>query len=180
VRIVEASPDFGPVVETFTTLRALHFVTNLEPILQQHRDQLKPEVVWNIERGLDMRAAEIGTALRERGLLQRRVASFLGEHDVLLCPTTIVPPFPVEQRYVERVGEHRFASYVDWLTIVYAITLSGCPALSLPCGFTDDGLPVGMQVVGRPRGEAKLLATAAALEEVLGLAGRVPMTPCRS
>lgn len=179
VEIVEASPDFGPVVETFTTLRALHFVTNLEPVLREHRGQLKPEVVWNIERGLQMRAAEIGAALRERGLLQRRVASFLAEHDVLLCPTTIVPPFPVEQRYVESVGEHRFASYVDWLTIVYAITLSGCPVLSLPCGFTDDALPVGMQVVGRPRGEARLLSTAAALEAVLGLAGRVPITPRR-
>lgn len=179
LEIVETSPDFGPVVETFTTLRALHFVTNLEPLLHQHRAAMKPEVVWNIERGLELRAADIGAALRERGLLQRRVASFLAEHDVLLCPTTIVPPFPVEQRYVETVGEHRFASYIDWLTIVYAITLSGCPALSLPCGFTADGLPVGMQVVGRPRGEAHLLSTAAALEEVLGVSGRVPITPSR-
>ncbi|MGD9510561.1 MAG: amidase family protein, partial [Geminicoccaceae bacterium] len=67
--------------------------------------------------------------------------------------------------------------YIDWVAINYAITLTGCPALSLPCGFTASGLPVGLQIVGRPRGEAELLAAAAALEDALGLAGSVPIDP---
>jgi amidase len=105
------------------------------------------------------------------------MAAFMADHDLLLCPAAIVPPFPVEQRYLADLNEHRFPSYIDWVTIAFAITLTGCPALSLPCGFTRAGLPVGLQIVGRPRGEAALLATAAALEDLLGLAGRVPMTP---
>ncbi len=75
-----------------------------------------------------------------------------------------MPPFPVEQRYLAELNGHRFPSYIDWVSIAYAITLTGCPALSLPCGFTAAGLPVGLQIVGPPRGEAKLLAAAAMLE----------------
>jgi amidase len=71
----------------------------------------------------------------------------------------------------------RFDKYVDWLAMSYAVTLTGCPALSLPCGFTRSGLPVGLQLVGRPRGEAGLLAAAALLEEQIGLARRVPIDP---
>ena len=97
--------------------------------------------------------------------------------DLLLCPTAIVPPFPVEQRYLAELNGHRFPSYIDWVTIAFAITLTGCPALSLPCGFTRSDLPVGLQIVGKPRGEAALLAAAAAIEDLLGLVGRVPMTP---
>ena len=109
--------------------------------------------------------------------MQQGMAAFMQTYDLLLCPTAIVPPFPVEQRYLAELNGHRFPSYIDWVTIAFAITLTGCPALSLPCGFTRSGLPVGLQIVGKPRGEAALLAAAAAMEDLLGLAGRVPMTP---
>ncbi|MEO1020494.1 MAG: amidase family protein, partial [Pseudomonadota bacterium] len=112
-----------------------------------------------------------------RGLLYQGVAQFFTDHDFLLCPAAIVPPFPVETRYLEELNGHRFPSYIDWVSITFAITLSGCPALSLPCGFTKSGLPVGLQIVGPPRGEAKLLAAAAALEDRLGLADLLPIEP---
>ena len=80
------------------------------------------------------------------------------------CPAAIAPPFPVEQRYLAELNGHRFPSYIDWVAINYAITLTACPVLSLPCGFTASGLPVGLQIVGPPRGEARLLAAAAMLE----------------
>jgi amidase len=178
--VLEASPDLGAAVEVFTVLRAEAFVASRAPLLERHRDRLKPEMVWNIERGLGLTADEIGRAERERGLMQRRTAAFLADHDLLLCPAAIVPPFPVEQRHVEELNGHRFPSYIDWVAINYAITLTGCPALSLPCGFTRAGLPVGLQIVGPPRGEAKLLAAAAMLEEVLGLRDRVPIDPRQS
>ena len=89
----------------------------------------------------------------------------------------IVPPFDVDRRYVEEVEGHRFDNYVDWLGITYAVTLTGCPALSLPCGFTRSGLPVGLQMVGRPYGDGALLGFAAALEQALGLARRTPIEP---
>jgi amidase len=85
----------------------------------------------------------------------------------------------VNQRYVTEVAGHKFESYIDWLRLVSAITLTSCPALSLPCGFTKAGLPVGLQMVGKPRGEAELLSAAAALEEALGLARLTPIAPRR-
>lgn len=175
--VLEACPDLSAATDVFTVLRAEAFVASRATLLERHRDRLKPEVVWNIERGLELTAGEIGRAERERGLMQRRTAAFLAEHDLLLCPAAVVPPFAVEQRYVEELNGRRFASYIDWVAINYAITLTGCPALSLPCGFTKGGLPVGLQIVGPPRGEARLLAAAAMLEDLLGLRARTPTDP---
>ena len=173
--VEEAAPDLASAGEVFTTLRAAQYAAGMAPLLREHRERLKPEVVWNIEHGLRLTADEIGRAERERGTLQLAMADFLGRYDVLCCPAAVVPPFPVEQRYLAELNGHRFPSYIDWVSIAYAITLTGCPALSLPCGFAEAGLPVGLQIVGPPRGEAKLLAMSAMLEDVLGLAGSVPI-----
>jgi amidase len=88
-----------------------------------------------------------------------------------------VPPYPVEQRYPESCAGERFENYFEWLAIAYAITLVCCPALSLPCGFTQSGLPVGLQIAGPPHGEAAVLAAASLLEDVLGMAAAVPIDP---
>ena len=170
-------PDLSEACRVFEILRAELFVAGHAPLLETHRDALKPEVVWNIERGLELRADDIGWAERERGAMQARMAAFFEEHDLLICPTAIVPPFPVEIRYIEALGEHRFPTYVDWVTVCHAISLTGCPALTLPCGFTADGLPVGLQLVGPPRGEASLLSHAVMIEDLLGLSRRVPIDP---
>jgi amidase len=179
VAVEEATPDFAGAGEIFQTLRALRFVAAYAPLLAEHRARLKPEIVWNIERGLQLDGAAVGCALRERSALYGRVAAFFADYDLLATPAVILPPFPVEQRYVEAVAGQRFDNYVDWLGMSYAVTLTGCPALSLPCGFTRAGLPVGLQLVGRPRGERALLAAAALLEEQLGLAALLPIAPRR-
>ncbi len=168
VEVVEASPDFAGTVEIFATLRAELYAANMAPLLAAHRAQLKPEIVWNIEKGLALDADAIGAAERARSALHTGFARFMAEHDLFLCPAAICAPYPVEQRYVEEVAGHRFASYIDWVTCAFAITLTGAPALSLPAGLTASGLPVGLQLVGRPRGEARLLAAAAQLEDVIG------------
>jgi amidase len=177
VVVEEASPDFAGARESFLTLRALLFATDKEELLARHRDRLKPEVIWNIEQGLALDAAAIGKAVRARVGLHGRMAAFFAEYDLLLCPTVIVPPFDVDQRYVTEFAGHRFDNYIDWLGITYFITLTACPCLSLPCGFTASGLPVGLQMIGRPRGDAALLQAAALLEEQLGLAGHLPIEP---
>lgn len=175
--VLDACPDFGAAVEVFRVLRAEHFVTTRAPLLERHRMQLKPEVIWNIETGMKLEAAEIGRAERLRAEMQRSAAAFMERFDLLLCPAAVVPPFPVEIRWIEELQGHRFPSYIDWVAITYAITLTGLPALSLPCGFTETGLPVGLQMVGKPRGEAALLAAAARLEELLGIARLLPIDP---
>ncbi len=175
--VEEAAPDLSDAREIFQTLRALDFVVSHEERLRLHKDKLKPEVIWNIEQGLALAAEEVARAIRARAALADRVAAFFRVYDLLLCPAAIVPPFPVEQRYVSEVAGHRFDNYVDWLGITYAVTLTGCPALALPCGLTQDGRPIGLQLVGRPRGEAALLEAAALFEAATGLAELLPIDP---
>jgi amidase len=175
--VEDKGPDFAGASEIFQTLRAVRFAANYAPLLAKHRARIKPDVVWNVEKGLKLDGDAVGRALRERARLYQRVAAFFADYELLATPAVIVPPFPVEQRYVEEVAGRRFDNYVDWLGMSYAVTLVGCPALSLPCGFTRSGLPVGLQLVGRPRGEAGLLAAASLLEEQLGLARLLPIEP---
>jgi amidase len=176
VIVEEAHPDLRETRECAQTLRALAYA-NMRPLLETHRDLLKPEVVWNIEKGLGLTGAEIARAEAQRGEMFRRMRSFFETYDLLLCPTTIVPPFPVEQRYVAECDGVKFESYVDWLMIVHAITLTCSPAISIPCGFTADHLPVGLQIVAPGRGEARLLAGARFMEQVLGLGAITPIDP---
>jgi amidase len=176
VIVEEAHPDLHEAYPCAQTLRALSYA-NMRPLLENHRDQLKPEVVWNIERGLALTGAEIARAEAQRGALFARMRRFFDTYDLLLCPTTIVPPYPVTQRYVAECNGHRFETYVDWLTIVSAITLTSSPAISIPAGFTASGLPVGIQIVAPGRAEARLLAGAKLLEDLLGLKNLVPIDP---
>ncbi|MEI8178142.1 amidase family protein [Aestuariivirga sp.] len=176
VVVEEAHPDLRETRECAQTLRALSYA-NMKPLLDSHRSLLKPEVVWNIEKGLTLTAVEIARAEAQRGDMFRRMRSFFDTYDLLLCPTTIVPPFPVEQRYVTACDGVKLDTYVDWLMIVHAITLTASPAISIPCGFTADHLPVGLQIVAPGRGEAKLLAGARFLEKVLGLGPITPIDP---
>ncbi len=148
---------------------ARDFALKLSHHLDAHRDKLKPDVVWNIEEGLKLTPRQIVRAEHQRAEIARRLDTFLRDYDLLLCPATIVPPFPVGQRYVEECDGHRFSNYIEWLAIVYAITLAGAAALSMPCGFTRENLPVGLQMVAPAHGEAKLLASAKLLENILGL-----------
>jgi amidase len=176
VIVEEAHPDFSEAHECFHVLRARDFALKLAHLLEAHPDKFKPESVWNIQEGLKLTARDIVRAEHQRAELARRLDSFLRDYDLLLCPATIVPPFPIGRRYVEECDGHRFTNYIEWLAIVYAITLAGACALSLPCGFTREGLPVGLQMVAPANGEAKLLAGAKLLEDIFGLAVR-PIDP---
>ncbi len=177
VIVEEAHPELGEAMHCFQTLRALSFATGMRQLLKDHRDLLKPEVIWNIEKGLRLTGEEIAVAEAERGTLFRHMHHFLNDYDLLLCPATIVPPFPVEERYVKSCAGVEFETYVDWLLIVAVATLCACPALSMPCGFTTSGLPVGLQVIAPNRQEAKLLGMARWMEDVLGLGTLTPIDP---
>jgi amidase len=175
--VEEAHPDLSEAHECFHVLRAFDFAVSKAELLRKHRDLLKPEVIWNIEEGLKLTVEQVARAEAQRIALAARAEAFFKTYDLLLAPATIVPPFPVQNRYVAECAGKKFDNYVEWLGIVYAITLACCPALSLPCGFTASGLPVGLQMVGAPRGEAKLLAGARVLEDILGLCGTTPIDP---
>jgi amidase len=177
VIVEEAHPDLREAHECFHVLRAFDFAMTKAALLRTKRDLLKPEVIWNIEEGLKLTVEQIARAEAQRVEMTARTVRFFDEYDLLLAPATIVTPFPIENRYVAECAGKKFDNYVEWLGIVYAITLVCCPALSLPCGFTASGLPVGLQIVAPPRGEAQLLAGAKILEDILGVRGTTPIEP---
>lgn len=173
VIVEEAHPDLSEAHECFHVLRALSFAMSKTELLRTKRDQLKPEVIWNIEEGLKLTVDQIARAQAQRLAMTQRMLAFFETYDLLLSPATIVAAFPVEQRYVAACNGKTFSNYIEWLAIAYATTLTCTPALSLPCGFTASGLPVGLQIVAPPRAEAQLLGGASVLERILG----VPTTP---
>jgi amidase len=175
--VEEAHPDLREAHECFHVLRAFDFAISRGALLRTKRDLLKPEVIWNIEEGLKLSVEQLERAEAQRLAMTSRTLEFFRTYDLLLTPATIVPPFPIEQRYLAECNGKKFDNYVEWLGIVYAITLVCCPALSLPCGFTASGLPIGLQIVAAPRAEAQLLAGAKLLEDVLGMRGTTPIEP---
>jgi amidase len=177
VTVEEAHPDLREAHECFHVLRAFDFAISKAALLRTKRDQLKPEVIWNIEEGLKLTVEQIERAEAQRVAMTARTLKFFETYDLLLCPATIVPPYPIGNRYVAECDGKKFDNYVEWLGIVYAITLACVPALSLPCGFTQSGLPIGLQMVAAPRAEGALLAGAKALEDILGLRGSTPIEP---
>lgn len=177
VIVEEAHPDLSEAHEAFQVLRAHFFAACHGPKLRDYPHLLKPEMIWNVEKGLKLSMPELLKAEAQRAELIGRTITFFDDYDLLLTPTAIVPPFPNEYRYVEECGGQRFETYMDWLAIAYAVTLTTAPALSMPCGFTAGGLPVGMQVIARPRGELKLLAHAAFMEPVFDAALKRPIDP---
>lgn len=177
VIVEEAHPDLREAHECFHVLRAFDFAITKAALLRSKREYLKPEVIWNIEEGLKLSVDQLERAEAQRVAMVMRTLEFFKSYDLLLTPATIVAPFPIENRYVAECAGKKFDSYFEWLGIVYAITLACCPALSLPCGFTASGLPVGLQMVAPSRGEAQLLAGAKVLEDILGLRGTTPIDP---
>nr|WP_249810014.1 amidase family protein [Bradyrhizobium sp. 139] len=173
----EAHPDFRESRECFHVLRAFDFAVSKAALLRSHRDLLKPEVIWNIEEGLKLTVEQIERAETQRLTMAARAVEFFKEYDLLLSPATIVEPFPVLDRYVTECDGKKLDHYVDWVAIASAITLACCPALSLPCGFTSSGLPVGLQIVAAPRAEGQLLASAKILEDILGMRDSTPIDP---
>jgi len=175
--VESACADFSQAVDVFQVLRAAFFAAEHEEHLRAHRDLLKDDVIWNTEKGLALTGGEIGAAELARSQICVSLLELFATHDLLVCPTVLVPPFDVEVRYVDEVAGVRFDNYIHWLVLTYAITLTGCPAISLPAGFTESGLPVGIQLIGPHRSEAALFAMAAALEAELGIAQMFPIDP---
>ena len=171
--ITDSCPDFSEAVDTFQVIRAVMFANAHYFHLRDHSDKLKPEVIWNIEKGLALKVEDIIRAEQARARLLQNILAFFEQHDLLLCPTAIVPPFDVDMRYVEEVNDQRFDNYIEWLSIAFPATLCSCPAVSVPAGFTTSGLPVGLQIIGPPRAEGRVLAAASLIER----AGLTPINP---
>jgi len=163
--VEEACPDFSGATEAFETLRAVSFAMRFAPLLKTHRSELKDTVIWNIEQGLALDGAKIARAQSLRTELYQRLRAFLEKYEFLLAPVNQLPPFPVETEYPTEIAGVRLDNYLDWMKSCYYITITSHPAISVPAGFTTDGLPVGLQIVGRYRDDFGVLQLAHAFEQ---------------
>jgi amidase len=170
----DGEPDFSGAREIFQTWRAVAFAAKYGPLLAQHRHQMKDTVIWNIEQAGKLSARDVGEAETKRTALYHRVRTFMERHEFLVLPTTQVPPFDVTQPYVTEIDGVRLPTYIDWMRACSDITVTGLPAISVPGGFTPEGLPVGLQIVGRHQDEWGVLQLAHAFEQVTGFGRRRP------
>ncbi len=172
-RVVDGAPDLTGAMDAFRVFRAFAFL-DLGVRYGRRVAEFKAALRDNIGAGEELTPADLWRAERTRTRLHAEVVDWFGHHDVLLVPATQVMPFPVDDEYPTEVAGQVMDDYLEWMSICCVLTPTGCPSLWLPAGVGPSGLPVGVQVVGRPGGDADLLAVAAALEAVSPFAGRRP------
>ena len=165
--VVDAEPGLADADEVFMVLRAVMMAGGLGALLETARDQLKDTLIWNIEQGLALTGPQVATAQRQHSEIFSRTRAFLRAYDILAAPTVQVAPFPVEQPWVTAINGIPQDTYIDWLRSCSRITVTGHPAVSVPAGFTADGLPVGLQLVSRYGTDDRLLSIAGAVTQVL-------------
>ena len=167
-QVTDAEPDLANADEIFKTLRAQSFFQGHADKVAKHRDQLKATVIEEVERGARLTAADIAKAEATRAALHLRVGEFFSKYDYFLLPTTQVPAFDVTQPFITEIEGVKMNTYIDWMKSCYFITVTACPAISVPCGLTPAGLPVGLQIVGRPQDDWGVLQFAHAFEQARG------------
>jgi len=172
--VEEACPDFSGATEAFETLRAISFALRYATLLNTHRAQLKDTVIWNIEQGLALDGAKVARAERLRTELYQRMRGFLETYEFVLAPVSQLPPFAVDTEYPTEIAGVKLGNYLDWMKSCYYVTITSHPAVSVPAGFTPQGLPVGLQIVGRYRDDFGVLQLAHAFEAATQLYKRRP------
>jgi amidase len=168
IGITEEHPDLTGVHRCFDVLRAQSYAIGLEQTLADNPGVMKPEVVWNIESGIALTAGQIRDATRTQGQIINRAAAFMQDFDLLICPATSVSSVSAELRYPDSDGEVPYADYYRWLAIAYAVTISALPVITMPCGFADNGMPIGVQLIGKSGGEIELFHYASYVEQITG------------
>jgi amidase len=173
-RVTTASPSFAELNDIVLGTRGLSMAALHGDRLAEWRPVMQKGLVWNIEQGLALTSRDVGRAEKLRSVLWERVRRFMERYDLLILPTVAGKPFPVEQPYPTELQGKPLENYTQWFFLTYALSVTGLPVISVPGGFTRDGLPVGIQIVGRRRQEASVLRAAAAFEAAAPWADRIP------
>lgn len=169
-----AQPELDGAMDVFKTLRAAWFAAVCGPLLKKHRHLMKDTVIGNIEAGQKLRAEDVTNADVRRTRLYFRMLKFFERYDFLVLPSTQVQPFDCDTEWVREIEGSRLPDYIDWMSICCIISIFGLPAISVPAGFTAGGLPVGIQIVGRPRADAAVLGAARVFEQTTDYRNRRP------
>jgi amidase len=171
--VEEAEPDFTGADEVFKTVRAVAFLTRAAE-LKGNRDLVKEAILWEIDRGERLTACDVAWAEMKRTELYHRMRQFLERYEFFVLPVSQVPPFDVQQRHVTEIAGVKLGTYIDWMKSCYYISILGNPALSVPAGFTAEGLPIGIQIVARHHDDWGLLQMGHAFEQAAALSRRLP------
>ena len=170
----EAEPDWTGAHESYDTLRAWGYATSQAENVRLHRDLVKDTIQWEVERGSKLSAADVSRALAQRSLAWDNIRRFQGKYEYFITPTTQVLPFDVTQPYPVEIEGVKMSTYIEWQKSCILISALENPAISVPCGFTDSGLPVGLQIVGRHRDDWSVLQLAYAFERATKVGHRWP------
>ena len=162
--VEDAEPPLEDAGEIFHVLRAAIFAHQHETNIRDHRDLVKETIIWNAEEGARISALDVKKAEERRTALYVRMADFMSRYDFLLLPVTSVPPFSADEEYPTEVDGKPLSNYLEWMAPCSSITVTGLPAISVPSGFDTDGLPVGLQIVGRQKADFSVLQMAYAFE----------------
>jgi len=166
--VEQNEPDFRDADEIFKVWRAWVFELKFADLLKSHPEKIKDTVVWNVQEGQKLTGPQIGRAECKRTNLYHRVRRFMETYEFLILPVSQVLPFDINLPYINEINGEKMATYIDWMRSCYYITITGLPAISVPCGFTPEGLPVGVQIVGRHQDDFGVLQLAHAFEQATG------------
>lgn len=172
--VEDVAPDLTGADDVFLTIRQFRTAVQLGPLLAEHRGELKPEAVQEIEAGLRLTSAQVGQAMVRHGQLLERLRRFQETYEFVLCAVNQVPPFDATLDWPKQIAGVAMDHYIAWMKSAYWITATWRPAISVPAGFTPEGLPVGLQIVGRYRADFSVLQLAHAFEEATQIGLRRP------
>jgi amidase len=172
--VEQAEPDFSSADNSFRVLRAWLAASNYGAQLRQHPDAFKDTLTEEIERGMRLSGQDVARAEVGHSQMYRRFQAFLEKYEYFVLPTTQLPPFDVTTPYPTEIGGVKFSNYIDWMKSCWYISITGNPAASVPAGFTAEGLPVGIQIVGRDKQDFSVLQLAHAFEQATGFGKKRP------
>ncbi|NKE46993.1 amidase [Roseomonas frigidaquae] len=163
-RVEEASPDCRGTDEAFEVLRAASFLSAHAEKVRTRPQDCGPNIIANVEEGLRYSLADYSRAASEQTRIYRGWQGFFQNHDILISPAITISPRPWTELYPAEIDGQPTRTYFHWLSLAYAVTLVGHPAISLPLGVDEAGLPFGLQIVGPRGGDALVMAVAVAIE----------------
>jgi amidase len=143
--------------------------------MAEHRGELKDTVIWNAEQGLNITGPQLARAEAKRTEFYQRMREFMAQYEYLVLPVNQVLPFSIDLDYPREINGVKMNTYIDWQKTAYYISAMGNPAISVPAGFADSGLPVGVQIVGRHRCDFEVLQLAHAFEQLTRFGLRRPL-----